>query len=154
MNKKSKSTNKYTPLRWSIRQAATEFNRHTETVTKRLKTAGILAGPDGLFSTAQIIEAIFGDIQSERLRKCRLEADLLAIEKRKLDGELVATAEIKPVIDNLCVSIRQVIAKSEHLTEQQRHKLCEEIKAMRVEEVIVSALAPLYENQTTDTTED
>jgi hypothetical protein len=54
-------------LRWNIEKAGIEFGKTTAVLTRAL--AEIHAAPDefGCYSTAQICEALFGDMHAEKL---------------------------------------------------------------------------------------
>lgn len=65
----------YEPLRWTISRAALEFRRDGTTISKRLREIGADMGADKCYSTGQIAAACYGDIDLERARKVRAEAE-------------------------------------------------------------------------------
>jgi hypothetical protein len=82
-------------IRWTIEQAAAEFNMNPRTLSKRLKHADTLPGEDGCFGTLQIAGAVFGDIEGAQLRKITAEA--VDQERKNLvaDGKLIDVEEFK-----------------------------------------------------------
>jgi hypothetical protein len=67
-------------IKWTIHEAAREFNIARETLNKRLAAQGCKPDATGCFSTAQITSAIFGDRERERLRKLTAEANLASMK--------------------------------------------------------------------------
>lgn len=79
-------------LRWSVTRAAREFHVDFKTLAKRLTAAAVSPGPDGRYSTLEIARALYldgGDIDAEKLRKVRLECDLLQRKLDEADGRLL-----------------------------------------------------------------
>lgn len=56
------------PLRWSVLNAAEEFSRDYRTIERKLAAAKLLPGPDGCYSSQEIVEALFGGLNAERRR--------------------------------------------------------------------------------------
>jgi phage terminase Nu1 subunit (DNA packaging protein) len=88
-----------TGTRWTIEQAASEFQIDRKTLGKRLKSNGETGDPgeDGKYSTKQIIDAVFTDYETARARKMAAEARITEREDRRdagelLDANLVASA--------------------------------------------------------------
>jgi hypothetical protein len=75
-------------MRWSLRQAATEWGTNIDTLTRGLRVLGVEVRPKRTYTTRQIFTAIAGDLQHERTREARARADLLELEKRIKQGEL------------------------------------------------------------------
>ena len=76
----------------------------------------------------QISAALNGDIDGERLRKTKGEADKLELENRRRKGELIEVDRVIELIQRICFTIRQTIMlsplsnddKAKTLTELQR----------------------------------
>ena len=54
-------------LRWSIERAGVEFGLTSQTLRKSLAKASAIPDADGLFATKQIIAAIYGAFDQEKL---------------------------------------------------------------------------------------
>ena len=93
-------------IRWTLEKAATEFGLDRATLSKRITTAGIVAGEDGKFSTAEICAAVFGDIEGEKLREKRHQANLLEMDEAERRGELLRKAEVYDQIDKLGLELK------------------------------------------------
>lgn len=122
-------------IEWSTEQAAAEFDINPRTLSKRFKQLGIepsLAGGKR-FSTKQVCSAVFGDIDGERLRKTKLEADLLELENGRLKSELLPRDEVLRTWSDVIVSIRQVI-KGSHLSDTEQRECLRHIKELNVED--------------------
>ena len=72
---------KHTAQRWGLEKAAAEFGINPRTLSKRLKQYSIECGRDKMFSTKQICAAIFGDIDGERLRLTKEQADYIGVKQ-------------------------------------------------------------------------
>ena len=68
------------PIRWTITAAASEFQIDRRTLTARLARSGA-EGERGTWSTVEICAAVFGDLDGEKLRKLKAEADLAEMER-------------------------------------------------------------------------
>jgi len=93
-------------IRWTLEKAATEFGLDRTTLSKRITTAGILAGADKMFSTADICAAVFGDIEGEKLREKRHQANLLEMEEEERRGLLLKKSEVYDQIDKLGIELK------------------------------------------------
>ena len=74
---------RFEAVRWSVGQAAYEFGLDHRTLTKRLTRSSIEPGDDGRYSTQQITSVVWGDRESEELRKITEDADHMALKNRK-----------------------------------------------------------------------
>jgi hypothetical protein len=118
-------------IRWSVEQAAAEFGRDYKAVKKNLIALDIHPGDDGKFSTPDIARAVFGDIDAERLRKTKEEADRIALENEKLRGELVEVAMVKQLGETIFVGLRQKILASS-MTDQEKDELLTDMSSLKV----------------------
>jgi hypothetical protein len=82
------------PLKWNLRKAATEFSTTVDTLTKALNR--ISEGPDenGLFTTAQLIQAQFGQLHVEKVRYQRALAERVELENSVAKANLLDRASI------------------------------------------------------------
>jgi phage terminase Nu1 subunit (DNA packaging protein) len=61
------------------------------------------------YSTRQIFTALAGDLQFERMREARARADLLELEKREREGQLVSIEQCEAMIRDANLPVRQLI---------------------------------------------
>ena len=67
MSRPSKTNVPEAALRWSIQRAGIEFGLTSQTLRKSLAKTSATPDTDGLFSTRQIIAAIYGALHQEKL---------------------------------------------------------------------------------------
>lgn len=104
-------------LRWTIHKAAVEFGLSRETLEKNLRKAGIDAQKD--YSTKDIVNAIYGDFEQERIGKIREEKEKLIRERLVDEGNLVASEEVNQWIDKTMSAIKSVVMASSLLPEEK-----------------------------------
>ena len=100
-------------LRWTANKAADEFGLDRKTIAQRIKTAGTVPGADGKFSTKEIHGAICRDIDKERLRKLKEDADQVALANAKEREELVDKQDFVGRLERFVVEAKQKIMASD-----------------------------------------
>lgn len=100
-------------LRWTLEVAAREIGMHSRTLNNALVQIGEKPDEDGKFTTPQILKAAFGDIESEKLRKVREEADKIALENARTRRELVPAADVERVWAGALIEWRNAIGNME-----------------------------------------
>jgi hypothetical protein len=85
-------------MKWTIHKAAAEWGVDRRTLAKRLTGAGLKVERNSQFTTQEITQAIVGDLNSERIRETRARADLLELERREKQRELVSLTEVQKMI--------------------------------------------------------
>ena len=110
-------------------EAAPEFDINPKTLSKRIKTGNIVPGSDGKFSTVQICAAAFGDIQGERLRKTRAEADEKEIKNKRMLGRLIDRDVVSSVINRFAATIRAKVMASP-LPIEDRNEILNDLKSL------------------------
>ena len=98
-----------TAIRWTLRQASTEFRADSKTISAKLKAQSAEPGKDGKYSTAQIAGAIYGDINYERQRKIKEDADARALQNQARRGELVEAVMATKLWQQIILTARQRI---------------------------------------------
>lgn len=114
------------PLRWSVEQAASEFPINPRTLASRLKKGGILAGDDGRWSTIQILEAVCGTLEGEKIRKTKAEADQIEMENAEAEKRLVDVTEFVNSMAPVYVEMKRLIRTS-RLTDAEQDLLLTEM---------------------------
>jgi phage terminase Nu1 subunit (DNA packaging protein) len=100
------------PIRWTLEQAAGEFGIDRDTLAKRLRAASEESGEDRRYATAQIVVAIYGDLDREKTRNEAAKADINEM-KRDLDRKrLVPTEAVRQTLEDVRVALGQVIEHS------------------------------------------
>lgn len=118
----------FKPIRWTIEQASNEFGLDRQTLAKRINNGGILPGDDKKFSTADICRAVFGDIESEKLREVRHRANLLEIDEKERLGQLTPTHKVEDWIDKTAGDLKINIMAS-NLSEDEKRDLLKTLQA-------------------------
>jgi len=85
-------------LKWNIVKAATEFGVSKDTLKKSLNQISAPADSDGLYSTQQICEALFGAMHQEKLRTQRQITERITLENQITRGEVLNGAELAKVL--------------------------------------------------------
>ena len=99
-------------IKWSITRACAEFGTTYQTLVKRLNERAEQADVNDKYTTRQICSALYGDIQEERLRKTKEEADQLGLENAKKRGLLIPVADAAELNRRVAFAIRQKIVAS------------------------------------------
>lgn len=126
---------KHEKIEWSIELAASEFDINPRTLSKRFKQLGIEPSlADGKrFSTKQVTQAVFGDIDGERLRKTKHEADLLEVELARERSQVLPTEDVLRVWSNIAIAIRQVV-KGSSLSENEKNECLRQIRELQAKD--------------------
>lgn len=99
--------NKLQLIRLTVEGAAREFGVDRANLAGACKRADCLPGPDGKYSIKQMAAVIFGDLESERIREKRENADRLAMLNEQLRRNLLPRIEIEQHWQNLILICRQ-----------------------------------------------
>lgn len=113
-------------IAWTHEQASYEFNIDRKTLSGRLRQAGIDPGADGKFTTVQIVRAIYSDLESERIRKTRAEADQVEMENAEKAGKLIDAEDWSRRWAPMFASITRLIRTSE-LTDDKKDSVLNEL---------------------------
>lgn len=97
------------PVRWSVNHAANEFDIDRRTLTKRLMSMGHQPDRKDTYSTRQIADAVFGDIDKVKLRLANEQADKLAIENEVSRGTLISVDDAAALNRRIAAAIKQKI---------------------------------------------
>lgn len=99
-------------MKLSVRQLSEEFGISHQKLLGALKRSGVATGRDKKVTIKQAYDALTsrsdskGDMQSERLRKLREEANLLEIERMREERTLVPMAEVQEMVGKYTAPIR------------------------------------------------
>jgi len=115
-------------IRWSKWRAASEFGIDQKTLTGRLTRYGIEPGRDNNYTTKQICDAVFGDIDNEKLRLTKEQADKLEIENAQSRGDLVKMSEIVDVMQRGLQAMTATVMGMTDLQVEHREKIIEQLR--------------------------
>lgn len=111
------------PARWTKEVAAREFNINPRTLANRITTFAIEPGNDGMFSTKQICDAVFSDIDAEKLRLTREQADKLELENETSRGNLIHVEELVQRLGKFLSAAKLRIYSNQKLENEEKDKL-------------------------------
>jgi phage terminase Nu1 subunit (DNA packaging protein) len=89
----------------SLRQLAEAFGYATMTLQRKLRAAGVDTAKGATIQ--QVHEILMGSLEAERIRETRARADLLEMERREKERDLVPLAEVDEMIRNTHLPVRQ-----------------------------------------------
>lgn len=134
-------------MQWSLKKAAAEFGVSRETLKKRLTIAEIPTKPT--YSTKEICRAVFGDLNNERLRLTREQADKLALENEQTRKIMAPVTELIPLFGKYCSAARARIDGDPKLDREEKDKIIEDIgKLLDVACGLTSGAAPVADPAT------
>ena len=107
-------------LKWNRLMICREIGMDARTVGKRLAEANIRAKA---MSTRQVISALHGDIDSEKLRLVREQADQVALKNAEARKELVALADIASGLNRAISGIKATIMAASNLEREDKEKI-------------------------------
>jgi hypothetical protein len=81
-------------IRWTVQRDSVEFGMHRDTLSKYLRREGIRPGPDGKYSTQEIVRAVYGDLRTEHTRETRARADRLELELAKERRQVISAPRV------------------------------------------------------------
>lgn len=119
------------PYRWNRETAAREFGLNPRTVGARMVKASVVPGPDGRWSTQQMVEGLFGGTEFERLAKLRAERELLELELAMKRSELISVDLTVKVMGDLAVWIVAAIKNSD-LDPFQKEAILRQIRSFDI----------------------
>lgn len=97
------------PLRWTLNKAAEEFGFARQTVKNLVIREGIAPDEDSTYSTRQIVAALFGDLERQKQRRAKAEADLAEMERDERAKELMAVTAVESVWLEALGELRNVV---------------------------------------------
>lgn len=119
--------------RWDGKRAQTEFDIDADTLSKRVKANGIMAGEDGKFSTMQICAAIYGDLESERTRLTKEQANIASLKKDEMLRRLIPAELVERVWMSVLSDLRTKITNTE-LPDRVKKEILTDLQNLPIEE--------------------
>jgi phage terminase Nu1 subunit (DNA packaging protein) len=112
-------------MKWNLHTAAREFGVSRETIKKRLTVAEI--EKKATYTTREIVRAIFGDIDSEKLRLCREQADKLELENAESRKTMVPVGDLVPLLGKFLSAARARLDGDPKLEREEKDKIIEDL---------------------------
>jgi hypothetical protein len=119
------------PLKWNVEKAATEFGLSIMTLRKSLNKSSAAPDKDGLFSTRQIVAALYGALHQEKVRTQKELADRYALENAITRAELLRRSEVERVFAAIADAIKSRIMSS-HLDRKEKEDILKDIAALPI----------------------
>ena len=115
---------KHKPLVWNQGLICAELGMDSRTVAKYLRARELAS--EGL-STKQVFSAMFGDIDSEKLRLTKEQADKLERENREAEGKLIDVVTLSQNLQRFLSAARQRILSNLKLDDEEKDKILSEL---------------------------
>ena len=100
-------------LRWNLRKASVELGTTSDTLKKRLNQISASPDSDGLFSTLQLVRALFGELHQEKIRTQSALAQKLELENAVTTGSFVNRSELMKTLAQIADAMVHRIMVSE-----------------------------------------
>ena len=120
-------------LRWTMAQAVMEFDVTEGTLRKRMTVQGVMPGDDGLYSTGQLCQAIYGGLDFERERETKARADKIERENRVAENKLLPAHWVSHAWDAVCGAIRSTIT-SARIPEKEKRRVLRELTEISMDD--------------------
>ena len=131
MPPRSKSNVPVERLRWTVEKAAGEFALTTDTLRKALAKDSAVADADGLFSTQQIVAALYGALHQEKVRTQKELADRYMLENQITRAEVLNRAEVERIFATIADAIKTRIMSS-NLSRHEKEDILKDIAALPI----------------------
>jgi hypothetical protein len=122
-------------LRWTISLASREFGRDDKTISDRLRRNNMEPGADGLFSTLQILNGVFGSVELEKFAKLQTEHEILKEELASIRRTVLPTEDVLRVWGDVIVAIRQIV-KGSSLSDAEKNETLRQIRELNVNDFV------------------
>ncbi len=129
----------------SISEAAKEFHSTPETIRRRLRAAEITHTEGKRYSIYVLHTALVGDLHAQRIRETRARADLLELERRQTEGELVTMNEARGVIRQYLGPMRDILTTAPMALAARVNPADPELARMQLEQWSEDNLKKLHE---------
>lgn len=94
-------------MNWTATNAAKEFGVSRETILRGLRGAGVDTKKNAAYPTRLIHKILAGDLKAEKIRETRARADLLELERREKEREIITLSEAQAHQSAVLAPIRQ-----------------------------------------------
>jgi hypothetical protein len=120
MSRPTKSNVPAAALCWSVERAGIEFGMTSNTLRRLLNKNASQADSDGLFTTRQITDAVFGGLNKERLATQRQLTRKYQLENAIVEASVVDRAALMKMLAQIADSmVHRITASSLQRNEQE-----------------------------------
>ncbi len=119
-----------TAIRWTIDHASNEFGPDRRTLTKRLLAASIAAGPDGRYSTRDLIQALY-EFDNPRDEKDREQAANFRLKNEELRRQRIPIDIVNALWDSALQSFGAHL-KAAKLPKAKTNELLAKLRAAQL----------------------
>ena len=117
-------------IRWSIYGASMEFPIDRRTLEKNLIAQDAKPDAKKTYSTPQICRAVFGDMDGEKLRLTREQADKHWLDNQRTRESLVEREKVAKFLEKTFTAVRQKVISS-GLTREEQDEVLLDLKALK-----------------------
>ena len=119
-------------LKWNIAKAATEFGVSRDTLKKALNERSVAADSDGLYSTSQIVEGLYGSMHIERLKTQREITKKYSLENAVTVGSLLNRDALAQGLAAIADAITSRIMVAQELSRATKEDLLKDLSSIPV----------------------
>jgi hypothetical protein len=114
-------------LRWNVEKAAVEFGMTPVMLGRALARISAVPGADGCYSTAQLIEAAFGNMYQEKLATQRQVTERYSLENRVTRGEVLSRSELSKGLAGIVDAVVSRIMATQELSRTTKEDLLKDL---------------------------
>jgi hypothetical protein len=114
-------------LKWTIERASREFNVAPVTLRKFLRQAGAESDETDCFSTAQIVQCLYGDLRAERLRKERELTRKYSLENAIVEASVLNRSELMKVMAAIADAFTSRVMSVTGLSRHEKEDLLKDL---------------------------
>jgi hypothetical protein len=107
-------------LKWNIAKASVEFGVSRDTLRKALNERSVAADSDGLYSTAGIVEGLYGSMHIERLKTQAEVTEKLRIQNMVSRGELLNKDALTRAFSELADALSSAVMLDRGLSRESK----------------------------------
>jgi hypothetical protein len=119
-------------LKWNVEKAATEFGVARNTLKKILNQNFIRPDTDGLYTTRQLCEGLFGSMHAERLATQKQITERITLENRITRGQVVNRAELMRVLSAIADAVKSRIMSDAAMSRTAKEDILKDISSIPI----------------------
>jgi hypothetical protein len=100
------------PLKWNLRKAAAEFGTTADTLKKSLNRVSQEPDADGLYTTGQLVQSLFGQLHTEKIRYQRAIAERVEMENAVARADVLNRVELTRSFGEMADAMKQAVLNS------------------------------------------
>jgi len=116
-------------LRWSVERAGIKFGLTSQTLRRSLAKTSATPNADGLFTTQEIIAALFGELHLEKIRTQRALARKLELENAITTASVLNRAELVKAMAAIADAFVSRVMAVQGLSRQEKEDLLKELSS-------------------------